>query len=309
MLPTLALGLSGLLVGHLSRRAVPGVLGLEDRSLPFRLPWMEVSAAVAFMAVGWRLGADPGSARWLLFATLLLAISATDYLVKLIPDRLSFGGALAALAWSLFDAGALLHLPANGWILHWMGIDPEGPWAGIALSATGAALGFLLLEAIRLVFGAAADMQVMGMGDSKLLLLIGAFLGPGGTLLALMTAFFVGVPHGLIYLKVLGQPHSPFGPPLALSAGLVLLFHGAILRLIGRFQGAVLSLPSTVLAAGYTALVLVALALLWRTRRRAARYERLIEEDYRRVEARLEGGGRDLTDPGPEVEPKSDPGS
>ena len=290
LLPTLALGLAGLLVGHLARRAIPGVLGLKDRTLPFRLPWMEAAAAAAFVLVGLRLGIGVGTVRWLLFAILLLAISATDYLVKLIPDRLSLGGAGIALAWNAFDGQDLLALPANRLFLYLVGIDPAGPWAGILLSAAGAALGFLLLEGIRLVFGAAADMQVMGMGDSKLLLLIGAFLGPGGALLALLTAFFVGVPHGLGYLKLLGQPHSPFGPPLALSAGLVLLFHGTILSAIGAFQRAVLSLPVTVLAVAYTLLLLVAVALVWRTRRRAAAYASLIEEDYRGVEEQLEGG-------------------
>lgn len=275
-------------VGHGLRRALPHLLGLKAKEMPFGGPWTEVATALGFVSLGWLLGLGPLTAPWYVFTALLIGICATDYMVKLIPDRLTFIGAGLGLLWNGFFPGHIRDLPFHTLGLQAFGLDPAAPWAGILLALGGAGIGFVTLESIRRLFGLAANMQVMGMGDSKLLLMIGAFLGPSGALLSLMLSFLLGVPHGLVYLKLMRQPHSPFGPPLAASAWSILLFRREIVEGILAFQGAVIALPLEILAAGYTLLLSIAALLLWRTRRRAAQYEALIEEDYRQVEERLE---------------------
>ena len=279
----------GWFTGHAIRRSVPMVLGMKDRALPFRRPWVEGAGAVVFALVWIRFGWTAQAAIWCVFATLLIAITATDYLVKLIPDRLTFSGALIGMILhAIWPMGVLgisdLHplLPALA------GISPDGPWAGLLLSASGAALGMIVLEAVRWIFSMAVGMQVMGMGDSKLLMMMGAFLGPVGAFGALAAGFLFGVIHGLMYLRISGQPHSPFGPPLAGGGLMVVLGKEPLTRALESFRQWVLVLPLGVLAAIYTLLILVVVVLLIRTRRRAAQYEELIEEDYRQVDEQLE---------------------
>ena len=285
----LALG-GGALIGRAIRLAVPSILSLKDRSsLPFASPWLEVVGALVFTLLALRLGGPGSFPLWWVFTTLLLAISATDYLVKLIPDRLTFAGTVLAIGWNSFEPGFLTgfsqwHRLLIAWWSSTLGQLPTG----LLLSVSGALLGFLVLECIRWTFGLMVGMQVMGMGDSKLLMMIGAFLGPVGVLGSLALGFLLGVIHGLACYRISGQPHSPFGPPLA-AAGLgVLLSANLWVSVLEAFRGWVLRLSLELLAAIYTVLIVIVVLLLVRTRRRAKEYEAMIEEDYRRVDDQLE---------------------
>ena len=285
----LALG-GGALIGRAIRHAVPSILSLKDRaSLPFSSPWLEFVGAGVFALLALRLGGPGSFPLWWIFTVLLLAISATDYLVKLIPDRLTFSGTVLAIGWNSFEPEFLIgfshgHRSLVDWWSSTLGQLP----AGLLLSISGALLGLLVLECIRGIFGLMVGMQVMGMGDSKLLMMIGAFLGPSGVLGSLALGFLLGVIHGLACYRISGQPHSPFGPPLA-AAGLgVLLSSHLWVSVLEAFRGWVLRLSLELLAAIYTVLIVVVVLLLVRTRRRAKEYEAMIEEDYRRVDDQLE---------------------
>lgn len=291
--------LLGSLLGHGIRRATPALLGMKDRSLPFRLPWPEAVAGIGWVVLLWApvpawgpQSWPPFAGRWLLwggFFLLLLAICATDYLTKLIPDRLTIAGSLFGIGLHWLDPRAVLDV--SWWhplLLDWAGRSPDDPWLGLWLAGAGAGLGFLVLEGLRRAFSLLVGMEVMGMGDSKLLMLIGAFLGPAGALGALALSFPVGIVHGLVHLKMSGQAHSPFGPPLAAAAMLVLTCSQMLLGALGWLRTLVLQLSIVQLAAFYTVAIGVVVVLLWRTRARAAEYEAAIEEDYRRIEERLD---------------------
>ena len=294
------MGLVGAGLGHGARRALPSLIGLRDRSLPFHGPWLEIATAVLFGMTAWRLG-DPGSTpnglthTWLipwpiyLWVLGLATISACDYLVKLIPDQLSFGLIALGLLVGAVEPRFILDLPVQRWIL--LASAPglrDQPLEGLLLAAAGALVGFLALETLRRLFGLLAGLEVMGLGDSKLTAALGAFLGPVGVLIALALSFVLGVVHGLLYLRLSGQPHSPFGPPLALAGWSALLFHDSLGAALHVFQSLLLSLPLTLLAGLYTLLIAIAVLMIWRMRQKASEYEALIEEDYRQVDEQLE---------------------
>ncbi len=286
LLPALGVGV---LIGHLIRRAVPAILTLKHRALPFSSPWLEGAGALVFALIATNLGWPTSFPLWWVFAALLLAITATDYLVKLIPDRLTFAGTLTAFVWHGFEPDFLLgfsqwHRIGLAWSGSFLGDLPPG----LLLSFSGAVLGFLVLECIRWTFGLMVGMQVMGMGDSKLLMMIGAFLGPAGVLGTLILGFLLGVIHGVVCFAASGQPHSPFGPPLAAAGLAVLMGSNLWAGVLETFRGWVLALPLELLAGIYTVLILVVVALLLRTRQRAKEYEAMIEEDYRQVDDQLE---------------------
>ncbi|MEM9556959.1 MAG: A24 family peptidase [Acidobacteriota bacterium] len=272
------------------RRLVPPLLALRERTLPFTAPWLEAAGAVAFGILAGRFGAEPGGWPLYAFTLLLLAVCATDYLVKLIPDLLTLGGVAAGVAASTLVPDRLVEPLSHRWLVGLLGlsVDADLLLSGLVLSLSGAALGFLVLDAIRRVFGLLLGLEPMGLGDARLAAAIGAFLGPQGVVFAVGLAFLLGVVHGIVMQRVTGLPHAPFGPPLAAAAWLVAVVAEPLLAVLAAGQAMVLRLPLWLLAGGYVLLLAVAVGLILRLRRRAAHYEAIIEDDYQRLEERLE---------------------
>lgn len=281
-----------LLGGHLLRRALPWLVGLRDRRLPFGWPWLELASALIFFLVGHTFGEEAAFWPVAVLSTLLLAACATDYLVKLIPDRITLGGSLVGIALSAFQPELILSQPFSEVLLAFWGLPAGAPGAAL-LAFVGALTGFALLELIRRLAGLAAGIEAMGMGDSKLLMLIGAFLGPYAAAATLTLSFLVGVVHGGVAAFLTRQPHAPFGPALAAAAWVYLLAGAQVMLWWAAFQALVLSLPMHWLIVAYAVMLTGVVLLVLRMRRRAAEYEEIIEADYRGIDARLEESAPD----------------
>jgi len=272
-----------------SRRLLPRTLGMSQRPKPFRRPWMEVAGALLFVWVALRCGSGLPCLATYALALLLLATTATDLWLQLIPDRLTFPGALLAVSLNALWPSRISSSFGQDELLLMIGMGDAPAWlGGLVLSLWGAVLGFVALEAIRRVFGLWARAEVMGMGDAKLLLLIGAFLGPLPTVLALALSFPIGVVLGLVRLWTHEQQHGPFGPALAIAALLSTLHGGAVLSAIGAFEAMLSALPPKALIGFASTLIVLLLLLMIRLRRRAAANAEAIEQHYREVEEQMQ---------------------
>ena len=275
----------GLATGFGVRRALP--LLLRTRRLTVSGPWIELAGAALLLTAAWARG--PGWWNGYALTVLLLAAVVTDLRTQLIPDRLTLPGAALGVALSAVWPGEILSLLDQRGLAILIGLAPGSTHlAGLALALWGAVLGFAALELLRRLFSSWAGIQVMGMGDSKLLLLIGAFLGPLATLLTLFLAPFLGTLFGLVYLSALRRHHFPFGPALAAAALVVWLAGDRTVAAVLDLVRAAATVPRPVLGVFYLVMVLALLALLWRLRSRASAYEREIEEEYRRIEEELD---------------------
>jgi len=274
----------GVVLGHLIRRTVPRLLRLRDRSLPFRRPWPELLCAVGFAALA---VLDAPWPAWLLTA-LLVAASACDVRSKLIPDRLTLGGVPVGCLASYLEPDLVRAVPLHDLLAINAGLSFRSQWTALLLAVAGAALGLLLVWAIRTVFRALAGVEAMGWGDAKLLAAAGAFLGPVGAVLTLALSFFVGTIQGVFSTWRSGQPHFAFGPSLALAAWCVAAGSEHLMEGVGRFQSWLFTLPMTALAAAYSLMLAFVVYLLWRLRRKSAEYEALIEADYAEIERELD---------------------
>ena len=145
-----------------------------------------------------------GSLSWsdylvgLVFFSFLLVLALIDLEYKLLPNKLTLSGLALGLLFSLL-----------GWNLSFFS------------SLLGGAVGFGLLFAIALL-----SRGGMGMGDVKLMALIGSFLGWKAVFYVLFGGALFGSVGGLIYLYVTKQDRKtpiPFGPSLALAAFLYYL--------------------------------------------------------------------------------------
>ncbi len=173
-------------------------------AIPWRYPLVE--AATALLAAGVALSAD-GTRELLLGLTLvalLVPIALIDLDHRIVPNKLTGPGAVAALAIGLATAP---------------GEVPE------QLAAGAAAGGFLLLAAL-------ASPGGMGMGDVKLAGMLGLFLG-WEVAVAMLVALLAGAVAGAVVVARRGVAEGrktaiPFGPFLALG-GVVALYAGTAL--------------------------------------------------------------------------------
>jgi leader peptidase (prepilin peptidase)/N-methyltransferase len=167
-----------------------------------RYPLVEAATALLFALVALVHGLSPQTALGLVLVALLVPITLIDLDERIIPNRLTGPGALAAIGLlAALEPGAL----------------PEHLAAG-----AGAALFFGL--------AAVARPGGMGMGDVKLAGMLGLFLG-ASVAFALLVALVAGTVVGVAIMARVGAAAGrktavPFGPFLALG-GVVALLAGA----------------------------------------------------------------------------------
>ncbi len=144
-----------------------------------------------------------------LLFSILLAVFFADLETGLIPDELSLGGLAAGFVF----AGLLPeHLAAQDWKTSLMA-------AGIGALAGG---GLLYLTGLigQLLF----RKESMGLGDVKLLAMLGAFMGVPGIFFVFLIAPILALPVALFERFVRKQETIPFGPYLALAGAAVYLW-------------------------------------------------------------------------------------
>jgi leader peptidase (prepilin peptidase)/N-methyltransferase len=169
--------------------------------IPARYPLVEAATAALCALVVIAKGANGEALLGIAMVLVLVPITLIDLEVRLIPNALTLAGAGAAVAiLAAFDPGAL----------------PEH----LIAAAAG---GGLLFAAVL------AYPRGMGMGDVKLVAMLGLFLGRSVGV-AMFAGFLAGTVVGIAIIARLGVAKGrktaiPFGPYLALG-GLVALFAG-----------------------------------------------------------------------------------
>jgi leader peptidase (prepilin peptidase)/N-methyltransferase len=178
------------------------VLGRRCRAcrapIAFRYVAVELATAAAFALQAAMASEDFGLlAARLVLTALLVALFGTDLETQRLPNVLTWPGIVAGLVFSLW-------LPP-----------------GLLASAIGAALGAGVLLGIRWLWRRASGVDAMGLGDVKMLAMIGAFLGWQQVWLVLFLSSLSGALIG-IALTASGartmQSRLPFGTFLALAA-------------------------------------------------------------------------------------------
>lgn len=184
--------------------------------IPLRYPLTELLSGLFALAAGLVFGPTP---HWLVaagFATLLFTLSLIDLETWLLPDLLTLPGAAAALVCSAL-------LPPQ-WTLG----------VGWRAALFGAGLGGGGLWAIAWLYRRVRGVDGLGLGDAKLMLLVGALLGPLAVPLTLVGGALLALPPGLAAARRAGgdglKTAVPFGPFLCAAALLYLLAGPFLLR-------------------------------------------------------------------------------
>lgn len=198
-----------------------GYLILRGRCRTCRTPFsiryamVELLNACLFLAVFLRYGYTWATLAFLVFTGLLLVATFTDIDHWIIPDRISYGGALIGIGLALGMA-FLTPRETHAWIVAHAGPispDPWHWWGPVVNSIVGALSGAGLLWVIGLIGSLIFRMPAMGLGDSKLLLCIGAFCGWQVAILCIFLASFFGAAHGLVLILIKKFGNKPPLPP------------------------------------------------------------------------------------------------
>ena len=180
-------------------------------TISWRYPAVEALTAGLFAAVAAATGPSPVLPLQLLFVAALVLVSDIDIGERIIPDVVILPVALIGLVgMTVLDPGG-----APRWV-----------WLVSGLGAGGLLLGAgLVYERLR-------GVQGMGMGDVKLAMCMGFFLG-AAVIPALFIGFIVGAVGG-VALLARGQSARtaiPFGPFLAFGGVVALLCGDQLLQL------------------------------------------------------------------------------
>src|SRR6185436_17648182 len=166
---------------------------------------VEAATGALFVTCLVRFGLTPQAAVAIVFSCLMLVLGLIDYDHMILPDRITLPGIVAGIASQLW-----------------------APLAGLVPALIGALLGAGILLAVWGLWLVVRREEGMGLGDVKMLALVGAFLGWQGVLVTLFFGALSGSVVGLALMRrgsVDMRSKLPFGVFLSLG-GLVALFFG-----------------------------------------------------------------------------------
>jgi leader peptidase (prepilin peptidase)/N-methyltransferase len=173
-------------------------------TISLRYPVIEAATGLAFLAQGLAFDGDvPLLVSRLVLTSLLVALFGTDLETERLPNILTIPGTIAGLLFAIW-------LPP-----------------GLVSSLAGIAAGSGLLLLLRWSWRRATGTEAMGLGDVKMMAMIGAFLGWQGVWIVLFMASVAGALVGIGLATFAGRSMKsrlPFGTFLALAAFVASLF-------------------------------------------------------------------------------------
>ena len=184
-------------------------------AISLRYPLVELLTGLVFAVCAWKFGATWTALAAMVFSAYLIAMIFIDADTQLLPDQLTL-----PLMWG----GIVFHLAA--YLL-------QADWGITTLvdSLLGAIVGYMSLWSIFQLFKLVTGKEGMGYGDFKLLAALGAWLGISVLPIIIIMSALVGLIFAIIMKVAKNQP-MPFGPYLAISGWLVLIFNQPIAQLI-----------------------------------------------------------------------------
>ena len=167
------------------------------KGISLQYPVIEVVTAVMFLAHWYAFGPTALLAARLVFGCALIVLFMIDLEHQILPNAITLPGIVVGLAFSV--------------------VAPPGPFDALV----GTVLGGGVLYGIAFAYYLWRKEEGMGMGDVKMLAMIGAFLGWQAVLVTLVLSSFAGAVIGV--LMMIGQRGTmryalPFGTFLSLGA-------------------------------------------------------------------------------------------
>jgi leader peptidase (prepilin peptidase) / N-methyltransferase len=188
-------------------------------------PVVELLTGALFLGCWLAFGLTPLALKWAAFSAIMVVLVFTDLRERILPDVVNYTGFAIGLAISLFTP------PADGtaaWLSNKLfAFPPPMPAVSLMDALLGAAVGSSLLWVVGEAYFRMRGREGMGLGDVKMMLMAGAFLGVKRTFLTIFVGSILGSLLGVAFIlaKRKGTDYElPFGSFLGAAAILVVFF-------------------------------------------------------------------------------------
>jgi leader peptidase (prepilin peptidase)/N-methyltransferase len=192
-----------------------------QKAIGVRYPAVELTTAVLFALVVFLYGWNLVALKWIVFESVLVVLFWTDLEERLLLDEFTLGGSVLGLLFAAFVA-------VPGFIGLFVPFRKELPWQSILNSASAAFLLSVPIYAIGALYSRVRRRDALGLGDVKLLVLLGTFLGVERGILALLLGSVAGSVIGIVFIKLarksIASYELPFGSFLCAAAALIPLW-------------------------------------------------------------------------------------
>jgi leader peptidase (prepilin peptidase)/N-methyltransferase len=200
-----------------------------NSKISLRYPLVEIITGLLFLATVWSFGLSIETFFYLIFISSLIAITFIDFKHMIIPNVITYPGIIVGILYNTLrtDWNYSLELIGNFNLAmqNFFSLLSEVP---LLDSIFGVVLGGGLLLLVAYSYEVIKKRQGMGMGDVKLLAMIGAFFGWEGVLFVIFLASILGSVIGIsiIIAKKGDLKYAlPFGPFLSMAA-VIYIFTG-----------------------------------------------------------------------------------
>jgi leader peptidase (prepilin peptidase)/N-methyltransferase len=223
------------------------MLGAKCRNckerISIRYPAVELLTAALFVGVAWHAGLSAAFPFDLIFASALLALVFIDAEHMILPNLITYPGIVFAVV-------ARIAIPYLTGTPHFDDVPSlsHGALANMPIgvvSLAGALIGALIgggsLWLMGWTWEKLRGIEAMGLGDVKMMFMVGAYLGWRLTILTIFVGVLTGSVIGIVLMARKGQRNMqmllPFGVFLGLGAVAALLFGAPLVEwYAGQFR-------------------------------------------------------------------------
>jgi leader peptidase (prepilin peptidase)/N-methyltransferase len=210
------------------------VLGGKCRNCKTKIsamyPAIELLTGALFFLCYRFFGISLDGIKWAILCALLIVLTATDIRERLLPNLVNLVGFVIGIIISFFT------LPTDGaalWISNRLfEFPPPRPVISLADALLGALAGAGLLWIVGEGYFRLRGKEGMGLGDVKMMGMVGAFLGLKRTLLTVLVGSLLGSVIGIVIVLAArkGRDYElPFGAFLGAGAILTIFFGSPLL--------------------------------------------------------------------------------
>lgn len=182
-------------------------------------PAIELLTGLLFVACFEVFGMTIPTFKWMLFSCLMIVLTVTDYRTRLLPDAVTWPGFGMGLVFSavappssiasLSGTSSFTYLTGTrDGVAQWLvtrvwpgGVNPAV--TGVLDALLGAAFGGLLLWGAGALYKLVRKREGMGLGDVKMMALVGAFVGLRKTFLTILLGTLLGSVIGIVVVAAL----------------------------------------------------------------------------------------------------------
>ena len=193
--------------------------------IPVRYLVVEVVTGALFFCAVWVLGPSAAAMKFCVFGAVMVTLVFSDLEERILPDEFTLGGAAAGILFAWL-------VPLNGGIARLFLMQVRNPRViSMAESVFSALFCAGALWSVGALYQKIRHREGLGLGDVKMVAMIGAFLGLQGALLTMIVGSLLGAVVGLCYVWFTGKDAStyelPFGTFLG-AAALGVAFFGEV---------------------------------------------------------------------------------